>query len=297
MNNNKKWKTTNHVFTIFGFVVTISVIILSLFEDVIGPFWIRVILFIIAVATLLWLLRRKFNKLYESSHHLLLHLVPWFIICLLAINLIIFFIIRPSKQDRQIIFDKRMGAIFNSWQYNPIQRKYIYAWGSGPGDLMWIIDKYGTASFSYHIDSKVMVIDSSASSGGYMTFYGNPCERSNFREISFKCRAFFKSGRPDLGLRLVVDDPKELDDKELVTYEISSLRKYYRGKQEFDETWQTFSIDINDFKRKRYEPPFPKWIDENTINKIVFFVNTKTVKNCSEAQFSLRDVYFKATTF
>ena len=50
---------------------------------------------------------------------------------------------------------------------------------------------------------------------------------------------------------------------------------------------------MGDFHQVRYEPPFPTGVDENTINKIVFFVDNKTAEQCRPGSFHFSDIWFR----
>lgn len=281
------------------FLLALAAFIIPFFEDLLPQYriWSTGARLIIAVSIvfIFWEPIKRFWKSIERPRRKLQEtfrkLMPWLIPVNLILSLLILLLVQPLHKTLEIEIDKTRGAIFNSWANQPEQPKQIWAWGNH-GDLMWVIDDQGAARFSYEIDSTVTNPDPNASSGGYVTFYNKPCDRLVYREVSFKCRATNFRGMPDIGIRLAVDDPKATQDRERVTYELPSLNTYLKGKKNIIDFWQTFTIDIGDFVMKRVEPPLPRGVDENTINKIVFFVNSEIVENCPEGTLWLRDIIF-----
>ena len=221
-------------------------------------------------------------------------LVPWLVSINLILSIILLLIVQPKQQTAEIKIEREQAALFNSWEYISEQLKQISVWGEYKGDLLFALNKEQRAGyFTYEIDTTVKNPDKYASSGGYVTFYNKICDRLIYREVSFQCKGTNFEGRPDIGIRLTVDDPNATpQNKERVTYELSSLNAYLKGKKSINQFWQTFTIDIGDFDMKRAELPLPRGIDKNTINKIVFFVNSETVVNCQEGTLWFRDIIF-----
>lgn len=287
----------NKKIAIFGLVVGLITTLLSFFElaSSVNAILIRGMGVVTVLGTLFWLFRKSLPSLYLWLYRRLDHMQPWFVFLILIIGIFIYQNIKPSTQITHIPFNRGNGAIFNSWQHQSHQNKHVIAFGNKkPLDLMWVIDEYGTAHFSYETDLMVLPNDSLASSGGYLTFYRKPCDRLLYREISFDCRATNVIGMADVGIRLAVDNPNATGDRERVTYEIPSLKSYYNGKRSVDGNWQNFSIGIGDFTQTRVETPLPQGVDENTINKVVFFVNLNIIKNCPKATLWFRDITFKS---
>ena len=90
-----------------------------------------------------------------------------------------------------------------------------------------------------------------------------------------------------MGVRLAVDDPTAVGDREKITYEIASLATH----GPVSEKWTTFELPIAAFQQVRYEPPF-KGIDANTINKLVFFVDSRIAALCRKGTIWFSDIAF-----
>ncbi len=297
----------NWVFGVFGLVIGLASFVLSFIEKAWlqeRELWVRGAGVAIVTVTLLFLVRRKVFQAVGWVHTGLNRSIPWLagfgfllIISILTLTILIFLAVKPSSKpvpiavdsSVSITFDRAKGAIFNSWQNQYPQKRHIIATGE-QGKLIWEIDEHGAASFSYKVNVSMQPSDSNISSGGYMTFYGRPFDRLAYRAISFTCKATGTNGRADLGIRLAVDEPLAQGDRERVTYELPSLKPYNKASSPLNESWQTFTIDISEFKQKRFEPPLPDGIEENSINKIVFFVTKDIVKNCPKATLWFRDV-------
>jgi|ERR1700686_1041760 len=295
-----KW---GKVFSILGLIITPVSILLAYIEVLVPSAWISwvrgtgVIILLIAFT---WLLRVLFIRPYEWLHNWLNHFVPWFVVLGLILSLAIYLAVQPSQKVITIPLMRGNGAIYDSWDYQPQLNHYISASGE-PNNQMWVIDQEGVAKFSYRINSDVQQNDPNASSGGYMSFYATPCDRLTYREVSFDSKATAISGQTtnsqfDVGVRLVVDDPNSTgSNREIVIYEVPSLKAYYRGQRQLDNNWQTFTLDLNNFTQKVVgRLPPPPGVDGNSINKIVFFISNDIVKNSPEGTLWFRDIKFKS---
>ncbi|MBZ5565410.1 MAG: serine/threonine protein kinase [Acidobacteriia bacterium] len=200
----------------------------------------------------------------------------------------------PSKAPIHVTFDVDNGAIFSSLAQNPKLKNALMAWGPKPGDIVWNIDAQGEASFSYGALLSDLKDHPEASSGGFMTFYGTPCDRLAYHAIKFSCRATGTApgGKPDFGVRLAADDPQAAGEKERVTYAIPSVQQYLQGKRAIDADWQQVSIALQDIKGGEVVGPIRQGFNKNAINKIVFFVTYENVKNCPQGTLSFRDLTF-----
>ncbi|HKQ09113.1 MAG TPA: hypothetical protein VJ464_28580 [Blastocatellia bacterium] len=203
--------------------------------------------------------------------------------------------VQPSEKISRILFNKAPGGLYNSWDNNSLLQHYIQVEGE-IGTSMWVYDPDGAAHFSYHVNKGIRQNDANASSGGYLTFYSSPCDRLTYHEFSFACKAEVAKGEcyPDVGIRLAVDDPRNpyIPNRERVTYEISSLNEYYKGKLHIDENWHTFTVNLGDFQQMRYQ--FVEGLDGNALNKIVFFVSNNQVIKCPKGKLWFRDVKFSS---
>jgi serine/threonine protein kinase len=186
------------------------------------------------------------------------------------------------------------GGIINSLRSNPNLKGSLAAWGTKSGDDMWALGNNGEASFSYKADVAALDGHSEAVAGGFMTFYGTPCDRAVYRELRFACRITdAKAGeKPDLDVRLAVDDPQATGERERVIYGIPSLSGYYHGSRTLDAGWQQFAISLPDFKQMPLAAPLPAKFNPDAINKIVFLVTLESMQKCPEGTISFRDVTF-----
>jgi hypothetical protein len=197
------------------------------------------------------------------------------------------------QMEDPIIFDADNGALFNSWSDQRLKRGPVSVWGEQPDKMSWIIDQNRDARFHYQTDLSISTSDSEDSSGGYFTFYSLPRNRSDYSEFSFECLATTSSGEPagqfNIGVRLTVDEPpvKNLKAIERVIYEIPNLNAYSLKKQNADRAcgpkWQTFKLELDDFRVVREDRPLPPNLSKDAVNKVVFFINDKIVLKPSEA--------------
>lgn len=236
-----------------------------------------------------------FRPVTRKAHKLLLAASPWTSFPILGVCLLLWLQIKPPQarghgSDKVSFHD---AALFNSWDDQPSQSRYIYAFGS-PTLLMWLIDDEGAGRFSYVVDRSVTHGDRGISSGGYLTFYDAPCDRLSHKRFTFSCKASDFDGTPDIGIRLCVDEPTAIGRRrERVAYEISSLAKLLDGRQRLSRSWQHFEVDIGEFRQVRVDLPLPEEIDANTINKVVFFIDPVIAKKCNKATLWFRDIEFQ----
>jgi len=199
-----------------------------------------------------------------------------------------------AKIPINVVFFTDGGGIINSLRNNPNLKGALAAWGTKPGDDMWALGGNGEASFTYKADVAALAGHSEAVVGAFMTFYGTPCDRAAYRELRFACRITDTKagGKPDLDVRLAVDDPQATGEKERVIYGIPSLSGYYHGSRALDAGWQQFAITLRDFKQLPLAAPLPAKFDQDAINKIVFLVTLESMQKCPEGTVSFRDVTF-----
>jgi len=226
---------------------------------------------------------------------------PWFVLVLLLLSGATLFTVRllrarPPQLVIAVMFDISHGQVFNSWtdKYSG-HNEHIYAWGTERDPRLWDIPGGSSdeASFSYKADTKIRPSDG-ASSGAYQTFYDTPSDRRVFRKIVFTLQSAETcgAGQADVGVRLTVDNPLE-NETEYFTYELASLKA---KKGTIDGSWRQFEIPISELvrvPRVRNSAPLPHGLDENTINKIVFFVDNTIVSRCSRNTLRIRDVSFQ----
>ena len=152
---------------------------------------------------------------------------------------------------------------------------------------MWVFAG-DSARFTFRVDSKIEQNDPNASSGGYMTFYDTPGRKTDYRHVVFDCRVTETSPRcdADIGLRLAAEGQA----KELATYEIDSLSHYFGGKNDPNAHWKHFDVYTPDLKQVWIATgPIPG-IDQDTLNKIVFFVNEGVSRRCAYGTVWIKNV-------
>ncbi len=152
---------------------------------------------------------------------------------------------------------------------------------------MWVLDG-DSARFTFEVNAKVRQNDKHASSGGYMTFYDTPCKKTDYHHLTFDCRVTERQAGcdPDVGVRLAVDG----QGQELATYEIESLAKYFNGREYLDGNWKRFDFYIPDFKQVWVTAGPTAGIDQNTLNKVAFFVNEAISQRCATGTIWIKDV-------
>lgn len=285
--NPPTWQQVNRVISVAASVISLIFFIRGLIDDE-YPTWIVTISGLLLFACLLYLFRRPLLRVLNRVHPHAVNANPWIALVLLGLTALILWRVSPSHTAIYISFDPAKAAVFNSWRHQD-HTKHIAALGSGD-TFTWITtDKRNTTgSFRFTVNP-TLPASTGASSGGYVTFYGNVCDKLRYRTVRFRCKVTDVNGNPDVGLRLAVDNPKATGDKELIAYEIASLAKYGPVGAE----WRTFEIPLGDFNMVRYEPPFPTDVDENTINKIVFFVDNRIAEQCKQAAFHFSEICFR----
>jgi len=230
----------------------------------------------------------------RAVYRLLVRFTPLGVALTLALIVVLVYQIRPHGiQPVAIRFDPTRGALFNSWNLPPEVRlqlaKRIRAYGSNTlgRELMWVFDA-DSERFTFEVNTKVEQNDKNASSGGYMTFYDTPCSKTNFHHLTFDCRITetAQGCEPDVGVRLAVDG----QGRELVTYEIGSLVGYFKGKYNPDGNWKRFDIYIPDLKQVWITSGPTPGIDQNTLNKVAFFVNDTTSRRCTKGTVWIKNV-------
>ncbi|MFZ1084026.1 MAG: hypothetical protein WAN35_03560 [Terracidiphilus sp.] len=247
---------------------------------------------LVLISFMIWI-----RSFMEPLKRYLTSAVPWLVAIVLGLNVVMLVMVRllrtnPPQLDVAIAFDLTHGQIFNSWE-DPASRqtKYIYAFGALNEPLLWDIsrDSSDEASFSYSTDSQLRPSDG-ASSGGYQTFYNKPCDRRIFHKIVFSLQSAEScgKGKADVGLRLTMDNP--IDKREYFTYELPSLKKKVRI---IDGSWRQYEIPISELERvprANAIGPLPFGLDENTLNKVVFFVNNPIVSQCPRNTLRIKEI-------
>jgi serine/threonine protein kinase len=200
---------------------------------------------------------------------------------------------KPAVPPLKVVFYSRSGAIFNSLASHPAIKDALVAWGEKPGDLNWDIKDEGEADFSYKSDLSLLG-SRYAASGGFMTFYDKPCDLRAYQQLRFECRVTGTDpdAKPDLRVRLALDDPRATGEKERITYDLPSLSAYFRGDRPLTASWQTFSIDLKKFRQQPVSAPLGEGLDKNSVNKIVFFLTPEEARNCPQGTLWIRNVSF-----
>ncbi|HLB90310.1 MAG TPA: hypothetical protein VJK29_21815 [Terriglobales bacterium] len=227
---------------------------------------------------------------------------PWIVLVLLLLSGATLYILRllqaspPPVIHRSVAvtFDLAHGQIFNSWQDpHSGHSKHIRAWGDKLDQSFWDIAGRSPdeASFSYEGDPRLKPSDG-ASSGGYQAFYDTPTDRRNFAKIVFSLQSAEScgKGKADVGIRLSIDNPLDRGS-EYFTYELASVKKARKGL--IDGSWRQFELFVNEFQRiprVRNSGPLPQGLNENTINKVAFFVDNTIVEQCPKNTLFIRGV-------
>ena len=181
------------------------------------------------------------------------------------------------------------------------QPGYTHVFTNGEQGNDWVISLGGgsgkEASFSFdrHEDGLKAVW---ASSGGYVSFPGAPINRLVYRYLTFDCKATAFEGQPDIGVRLVLNDPRSGGTpwgKEAEVYELKSLNQQPISKP-LSITWQKYELDTRDFDPSpAVLPDTPNAVDSNLINKIVFFLNDQMTRGSAKGTIWIRNVVFSAS--
>jgi hypothetical protein len=282
-----KWPTSSQAISLAGFAIGVVGLLAKLINRDF-PTWITILSVFGILVCVLYLTRQWLSRLLRLIHPHLERATPWLVALLIVQSGLILFHVWPVTNRIQVSFDSSKAAVYNSWQHQNHHTKYIEARGAGD-TLDWvIIDKGRTGNFRFKVNSD-QEPSKGASSGGYISFYDRMCDRLRYRTLRFHCRVTDATGNPDLGVRLSVDNPKTTGDRELISYEIKSLSKFVSISDE----WRSVDIPLSAFQQVRYEPPFPEGLDENTINKIVFFVDNDIAQKCKQATFWFSEIDFR----
>jgi hypothetical protein len=236
---------------------------------------------------------------------------PWLAFLLLILSIIIFNTVRllqyrseaatseikkllepkpPSATPKkQVMFSLARSGVFNSWEDQLSgHTKHIKASGALQEPWYWdIADSGRQGSFSYIIDPE-HVESQNATSGGFLAFYDMPGDRRLYQKIVFFCQYAGSCGKADFGIRLTVDDPRS--GTENFRYELRSL---VQAKGRIEHKWNRFEIYISEFERRKgtqVNLPLPPNLDENTINKIVFFIDNDIGRQCPKNTIRIRDI-------
>jgi hypothetical protein len=247
------------------------------------PLWLAIPPVLAMLGCAAYLSWNRAAKIARWVHPRLSTIGPWLLPLVLAFSIGTLVCVLPFRTPRHILFDAAKCGLFNSQDHQTQHTKFLHTDG-----VMWtIVDDGRTGGFSYHTDPGERASELT-SSGGYITFYAEACDRLAFESLRFRCKASSAQGPVNVGIRLAVDDPKEAGDREKVTYVIRSLRAY----GQIDGTWRTFELPLGAFEPNRYEPPFPRGLDSNTINKLVFYVDAEIATSCPQATLWFRDICF-----
>jgi hypothetical protein len=270
--------TFQNVLAVAGLILGVAGFAGSLVKDEF-PLWLTVASVVLLSACLLFLIWDWLRPPAGIAHAVLVSANPWLVFVVLIQTAVILILVWPVSHTSSLIFDDGTSAVYNSYLHERKHSRFLQAVGADKSMAWNISDKGRTGYFSYHTNANESP-DAISSSGGYISFYRNPCDRLTYRSIRFRCKAEKAVGIADMGVRLVVDDPKgAAGSRELIVYKIDSLTKY--GK--LSEKWATFDIPIGDFTQEEYRPPFPRGLDENTINKVVFFITHEMAAKCPSA--------------
>ena len=194
----------------------------------------------------------------------------------------------------KVLFFPDSGGIFNSANSQPAHKDAVIAWGPKPGDPSWVIVGNTEIRFSYKGDLREYEKYPEATSGGFFTFYTQPVDRTHYGVLKFSCKVTDAApdANPDFGMRIALDDPKATGEREKVVYELSSIDEYFQGKRKIDSNWQEFSIATKDFYQQPMTAPVPEGLNPNAVNKVVFFLSYRSVRNCNRGTLWFRDLTF-----
>lgn len=186
------------------------------------------------------------------------------------------------------------GGIFNSANSQRAHKDAVLAWGQKPGDPSWVIVGNTEIRFSYKGDLAVYERYPEATSGGFFTFYTQPVDRTLYSHLKFSCKVTDAAAdaNPDFGMRVALDDPKAAGEREKVVYELPSIVEYFQGKRKIDSNWQEFSITTKDFYQQPLTAPVPDGLNPNAVNKVVFYLSYRSVRNCPHGTLWFRDLTF-----
>lgn len=201
----------------------------------------------------------------------------------------------PAKRyPIKLLFFPDSGGIFNSANSQPSHKNAVLAWGQKPGDPSWVIAGNTEVHFTYKSDPVVYATMPTATSGGFLTFYEQPTDRLEYGQLRFSCKVTDAppEASPDFGMRIALDDPKATGERERVVYELPSVAEHLQGKQKITSEWQEFSISVDAFAPQPLTSPVPAGLNPNAVNKVVFYLSSKSVLNCSQGTIWFRDLTF-----
>jgi len=283
----KKWFTWQNAVSIAGFTLSLGTFLVGILTYYIPKeiVWGAGLVF---CACTICVKYRWIKSIAKRLQPYLVTTAPWLVVVVLILSALTLYHILPSKKAVLIGFDPGKCAVFNSWQHQPTHSKFLVAFGVTEPLAWGFADNGSIGVFQYRTDPLIQPAPG-PSSGGYITFYNDKCDRLQFRKLFFRCKATEVTGIPDVGIRLAVDNPRLSQDREMSAYEIESLRNYGT----VDGSWHSFEVPLSDFKQVRNEPPFPPGLDENTINKIVFFVDSRIGQRAAKATLWFSDIKFE----
>jgi hypothetical protein len=236
--------------------------------------------------------RRAARSVYRALQHFspLGTVLTLVLIALLLLQFRLQFRTR-GPQPVIVTMDPTRGALFNSWDEPKPLIKRIRVRGAEPSlALMWLIDG-DSARFTFEVDRSILKGHPNASSGGYMTFYDTPVRRGDYNHVDFDSRATDAAPGcvPDLGVRLAADGA----GRELATYELASVVQYFGRRRKLDGNWQRFEIYMPDLAQVRVDTAPTPGIDQNTLNKIAFYVSDTSAQHCSRATLWVKNIVFR----
>jgi hypothetical protein len=247
----------------------------------------KVALAVILFSSLFLLIRRRCISASSVAHRILSDATPWLVLTIVITTTATLINVWQPKSGKIIAF--KDGAIFNSHDHVTAHKRYIGAFGSDRTSLRWFTETDSHAS-AFRYEANVEITPTGLeSSGGYVVFYDDPVDLLTAKELTFECKIVDFSGKPDIGVRIAVDNPRASGDRELVCYEFSSIASVAQP----DGNWRHIKIPLNQFREIVRRPPFPEGLDANKINKLVFFVNVPIAKKCPKATWWFRDVQLR----
>src|SRR3954465_6898437 len=187
----------------------------------------------------------------------------------LTVILLMFFVFLPPPKRRHILF--QTGSLFESSEHATNHTRFIevYSVTGDQTNRSWGTQESGAIGyFSYRTDPRIRPTGLE-SSGGYVTFYPQPIDKLQYQTLRFECKGVCKGGTLDLGIRLVVDDPNGVGDRELATHELASITEHGTIR----EDWRLFEIPLSAFRKSLKREAFPPNLDANKLNKIVVFID------------------------
>lgn len=170
---------------------------------------------------------------------------------------------------------------------------YTHVFAVGDQGSSWVVQgNESSFSFDRHPDGYRAAW---ANSGAYVSFPDVVINRLIYRYLTFDCKVTDSEGQPDLGVRLAVDDPQVSEVyKEVAVYELSSLSERYKAKP-LSAQWQDYEVYTPSFSEQSQGQPRASNMDENEINKIVFFVNDSMLSKSRKGTIWIRNIVFSTT--